>query len=206
MATLQSFYPWVSVDCPGVPAVMLDDAILRGAREFCKATHAIEYDGTIASVISQTDYEPTLDSNTEIVAVKQVKQGTTYLTADSLENLEALTSNGADPTKYAVVETLPLSIRFYPSPIAVKTYNARFAVMPTINSSSVDDKLFEWYRDAIIAYAKYWLMVQPGKDWSNADQAAFEWNRFTAQCSDARIRRSQWRSDLPNQVQMNPFA
>lgn len=207
MATLQSFYPWVSVDCPGVPSPLLDDAIRRGAREFCKETHAIEYESSLVTVGNTQDYNPTLQAGTELISVKQIRyDATTYLTARKREELERMSSSAGDPQFFSVLETRPLSLRLHPTPSGVKTYSARYAVMPTITATEVDDKLFHWYLEGVTSYAKYWLMIQPGKDWTNAEQAAFEWNRFMAKVSDAKVQRGQWMADLPNTVQMNPFA
>ena len=58
MATLQDFYPWVGLDCPGVPNPVIDDAIRKGVREFCKLTHAIEEQVVLTTVAGQRDYAP----------------------------------------------------------------------------------------------------------------------------------------------------
>ena len=78
--------------------------------------------------------------------------------------------------------------------------------MPTDDAEVVDTRLFSWYQDGVCAYAKYYLMSQPAKPWSNVEQAAFEFRRFNNRVSEARIRRAKWRTGAPNSVRMTPFA
>jgi hypothetical protein len=207
MATLQDFYPWVMLDCPNVPNPVMDDAIVKGAREFCKLTHALDSDVVITTVIAQSDYTLTLPTDTEIITVKKVQESPTVrLTPASLEYVESQSAASGKPTFYAVVETNPLSLRLYATPDNVYTYTAKFALMPIPTAAELDDKLLDWYSEGVTAYAKYWLMVQPNKPWSNPDTAAFAYRQFDARVADAKVRRAQWRSDLPTTVQMNPFA
>lgn len=205
MATLASFYPYVATECPGAPSPVLDLAIVTGCREFSKATHALLLDTTITTVIAQEDYLPTLTEE-EIVSVRHVKNGTSALTPKVREEYEAYSAASGTPTIFSVKEDDPLELSFYPTPSAAIVLSVRLVVMPTLDASTVSDKLYDWYREGVAAYAKYLLMSQVGKPWSNADQAAFNYRLFDARVADARVRRSQWRSDIPNAVQMSPFA
>jgi hypothetical protein len=185
----------------------MDDAIRKGAREFCKLTHAIEVDVSVPTVAAQSDYSLTLPTGTEILTVKHVRETpSVLLTPQQLEFIEAQPASSGDSSMYTVLETLPVSLRLYPTPASVRALSARFVVMPTQTAATVDDRLLDWYVEGVTAYAKYWLMVQPAKPWSNPDSAAFSYRQFDARVADARVRRSQWRSDLPTSVQMNPFA
>jgi len=207
MATLQDFYPWIRLDCPSVPDPAVDDAIRKGAREFCKLTHAIEGQAVLTSVVGQRDYVPTLPDDTEIAEVRYVRRAdNSSLTGFSLDFLDAQAPSSGNPNRYAVVETLPLSVRLYPTPDSEQTYQTQLVLIPTQDATEFDDKLLDWYQEGVTAYAKYYLMSQPGKPWSNAEQAAFEFRRFNTRVGDARIRRSQWRSGIPNSVTMHPFA
>ena len=212
-ATLSQFYPWVAVDCPDAPVPLLDDAIRRGAREFSKLTYALTQDVSLPMVVSTTDYALTLATGTELITIVSINRPTSA-TATAIEFLDAKSQAEIDkqvvatgaPNMYAVLETYPLSLRFYPTPTAVETFLVKTIVMPTITVTSVDDRLYGWYLEGVTAYAKYWLMIQPNKPWSNPDAAAFAYRQFDGRATDARIRQQRFRAELPVEVQMKPFS
>jgi len=220
MATLQDFYPWVRLDCPGVPDPAMDDAIRKGAREFCRLTGALEVDVPVATAVAQPDYTLVLPdyvapvdpldppvADVEIITVSFVRASPTeVLTSRTLDYIESQPAASGVSRDFAMVETDPLSIRLYPTPDAVRTLTARFTVMPTPSATDVDGKLLSWYQEGVTAYAKYYLMSQPAKPWTNVEQAAFEFRRFDNSVSDTRIRRSQGRAGIANSVVMTPFA
>lgn len=207
MATLQDFYPWVQLDCPGVPSPVMDDAILKGAREFCKLTHAIEYDLALTTVAAQGDYTLTLPADTEVLDIRYVKRGASdFLSPQTQDFIDAQGTNTGNPSMFTVLEELPLELRLFPTPVSVETLTVKLVLMPTTTATDVDDRLLVWYQEGVTNYAKYYLMIQPAKPWTNAESAAFSFRQFDARVADARVRRSQWRSGIPSSVQMNPFA
>lgn len=218
MATLSAFYPLISIDCPGVPNPIMDDAIRRGCREFCKLTNALVDDVTITTAATTADYAPTLTAtDTEfltVISLKRPASGSsttpTDLEAKTQEYIDAQPATAGPPTVFCVLETYPLSLRLFPTPSTIENLTAKFSVQPKQTAQAatavVNDRLADWYLEGIVAYAKYWLMSQPGKAWSNADDAPFEYRKFDAQVADARVRRSGFRTGLPVQVQMRPFA
>lgn len=207
MATLQDFYPWVQIDCPGVPAPLMDDAIRKGAREFCKLTYCLEATVPVVTVAAQADYALTLPTDTELVAVNHVKRNTSeFLAPQYSDYIDAQTASSGLPTMFAVIEELPLELRMFPVPDRVETLTTSLALMPTPDAATFDDKLLNWYQEGITSYAKYYLMSQPAKAWSNDDKAAFEFRRFDNRVGEARIRRAQWRAGIPSSVVMKPFA
>lgn len=212
-ATLSQFYPWVAVDCPEVPVPLMDDAIRRGAREFAKISYALVQDVSLPMVVSTTDYALTLTAGTELLSIVSVNRPTSststaivFLEAKSQADIDKQVVATGPPSLYAVLETYPLSLRFYPTPTAVETFLIKTVVMPTTTVTSVDDKLFGWYVEGVTAYAKFWLMIQPNKAWSNPDGAAFAYRQFDGRVADARIRQQRFRAELPVQVQMQPFS
>ena len=204
---LTVFYPWVQLECPGVPTPMLDDAIRRAAREFCKATHAITESVTITTAAATADYAPTLATGSELLVVTSIKRSATeFLTPTSLTALNALSASADTPTTYAVVETDPLTIRFYPTPIAIEALTAVLITLPTRSATVIDGRLASWYLEGVTAYAKFWLMNQTGQPWSNPAGAETAYRHFEVMTDDAIVRRSQQRTDTPSNVLMRPFA
>ena len=207
MATLQDFYPWVRLDCPGVPDPAMDDAIRKGAQEFCRLTGAIEADDVVVTQAAVSDYSPSLPSDSEVISVVYVRDShVSALTPISQEAMEALPAAVGTPRRFALVGELPVVLRLYPTPVEVESFAAKFTVAPTHRARVLDDRLLQWYQDGVTAYAKYYLMSQPAKPWTNVEQAAFEFRRFDNRVGDARIRRAQWRAGIPNSVVMTPFA
>ena len=207
MATMQDFHPWVQLDCPGVPDPVMNDAILKGAREFCKLTHAIEYDLVLTTVAAQGDYTLTLPADTEVLDVRYVKRGASdFLSPQTQDFIDAQGANSGAPSMFTVLEELPLELRVFPTPATVESLTVQLVLMPTTTAATVDDRLLAWYQEGVTTYAKYYLMTQPAKPWTNEATAAFQYRLFDARVADARVRRSQWRSGIPSSVQMNPFA
>lgn len=205
MAVLQDFSPWVLVDCPGVPAPVLDDAVRRGCREFSRKTHAVENTSTINTAVGQQDYALPM-TDLELLEVVRVLDATRPLDPATKESLETQADTGGSPQRYTPLETLPETLRLFPTPQDVRPITVRLAVMPSLTATTVDDRLYQWYLDGVIAYAKYWLMVQPNKPWSNASGGAFCYGQFIARADDARVRRSQARAGVPLSVQPRPIA
>lgn len=204
---LSVFYPWVQLDCPGAPTPLLDDAIRRAAREFCKATHAISESVTIPTVATTSDYTPTLSTGSELLVILSLKRSATeFLTPQALVDIEAMAVKSATPMDYAVVETDPMTVRLYPTPIAVENLTASVVILPTRSATVVDGRLASWYLEGVTSYAKYWLQKQPNQPWSNDAAAADSYRHFDVMVADAKVRRSQQRVNADTTVQMRPLA
>ena len=73
MAAISAFRPLVYIDCPGVPNPVMDDAIRRAAREFCKKTQALTIEVNITLAVADNSYAPTMATGTEILAVQTLR-------------------------------------------------------------------------------------------------------------------------------------
>jgi hypothetical protein len=186
---------------------MIDDAIRRGCREFCKAARAIIEDKTFATVISTVDYAPTLTTDTEVIAVTRLSRSATEkLTARSQEYIDSQAASSTKPIDFCVLETNPLTLRVHPTPNSVETLTVKLATMPTQTASVVDSKLFNWHVEGVSAYARSWLLAMPDKPWSNVSDAQFARRQFDTQASTLIIRKNQGYADLESRVEMRPFA
>jgi len=208
MATaLSAFYPWVAVNCPGVPTPVMDDAIRRGCREFCKQSRALVEDKPVVTIVSTADYAPTLTASTEVVAVMRFyRSATEDLSARLQSYIDGLAVSEGKAAEYCVLETNPLSLRLRPTPSSIETLTVKLAVMPTQTAATVDSRLFDWYVEGVTAYAKSWLMEMQDKPWSDAEGAKFARRQFDTQWSAANIRRIQGYADLEQHVEMRPLA
>lgn len=213
MAAISVFRPLVYIDCPGVPNPMMDDAIRRAAREFCKKTQALTVEVNITLAVADNSYAPTMATGTEILAVESLRRPTSgtritpeYLVARSVDHITAQTTSTGAPTVYAATDDSPLEIVLYPTPTAIETLTAKVVFMPTKTAATLDDRLANLHLEAVTEYAKYWLQSQPDKPWSNPDAAMASNRQFESFASAAIIRRNQNITNTPTHVQMRPFA
>jgi len=213
MAAISVFRPLVYIDCPGVPNPMMDDAIRRAAREFCKKTQALTVEVNITLAVADNSYAPTMATGTEILAVESLRRPTSqtrvtpeYLVARSVDHITAQTTATGTPTIYAVTDDSTVEIVLYPTPTAIETLTAKVVFMPTKAAATLDDRLANIYLEAVTEYAKYWLQSQPDKPWSNPDAAMASNRQFESFASAAIIRRNQTRTNTSTHVQMRPFA
>jgi hypothetical protein len=204
---LSAFYPLVALACPMVPNPIMDDAIRRACREFCRQTRVLTEDVSLATIVSTSDYAPTLAAQTEIITVKLVRRSASdILDPTTVVDIANQTASSNLPRAYAMLRTYPLSLRFFPTPSTIETLTCTFVVMPTITATAVDDKLADWYLEGVTAYAKYWLLAQVGMPWANPSAAEFAYNQFEVKASEAVISEDSELVDLPVVVQMRPFA
>ena len=207
MAALSAFYPWVLTECPGAPTPVVDDALLSAVRVFLNVTEAISLNIAQATIIGTTDYVPAVTAGTEMFkAVSLKRSATEFLTVKSQEFIDAQSSSSAAPNMYCVVDTAPMTIRLSPTPVSVETLTLVVALRPTVTATTLDDILFSRWRDAVVAYACYYLMSQENKPWSNQSRAAFLYNKYDGLVSYALTALSQGFAGLPSVVEMRPFA
>jgi hypothetical protein len=190
-----------------VPNPIMDDAIRRAAREFCKQSRLITEEVSLTTVATVRDYTPSLAAGTELLTLSRVRRSATdVLIPTTVDDIASMTVSSELSRFYAVVETFPRTVRLYPTPSSVESLTCTFVVMPTITAVVVDDKLADWFLDGVVAYAKYWLLTQVGTPWANPDAAEFAYNQFETKVSEAVINKGAAMVDLPVRVQIRPFA
>ena len=210
---LSAFYPLISLACPSAPNPLIDDAVRRSAREFCRRTLAVTEDITVAMVSSTKDYSPTLTASTEIIEALRVKRPASatlttpeFLAPQRQEYVDALTTGTGKPSMFCTLETFPRSLRMYPTPTAAENLTATFALMPTTTAVVFDDRLGSWYFDGVVAYAKYYLQSVAGQSWYDPEAAVLSYRQFEARVGETKVRRSQGIVEMDTSVQMRPFA
>ena len=218
MAAFSAFYPLVSLECAGAPRPIIDDAVRRGAREFCKESHALSLEVTIPTVAATSDYNPIaltaalVTLEVELLAVNFVRRNSSdFLDPQSVEYVNSQTANSGYPNMFAVVGTKVLdntrkTVRLYPTPSSVESLYYDIVVMPLQAAATVPDILSDKYLEGVAAYAKYWLMIQVGKPWSNPEKATACYRQFDAKVADAKVRKAQGHANIVRHIHMTPFA
>lgn len=204
---LSAFHPWVFNECPGVPAPLANDAIITAARVFLTATEAITLSISQATVAATPDYVPTVTTDTEMFkAVSLKRSATEWLTPKSQEFIDAQSSPNGTANMYCVLDTDPMSIRLSPTPDEVETLTLVVALRPATTATVLDSVLSTRYRDAVVAYACYYLMSQNNKPWTDQERAKFLYNKYDGLVADTITALSQSFAGLPSRVEMRPFA
>jgi hypothetical protein len=218
MAAFSDFYPLVSFECAGAPHPLIDDAVRRGARAFCEQSHALTLEVTIPTVAATQDYDPialtaslvTLEA--ELLDVNFIRRNSAdFLTAQSIEYVTSQTAASDFPTMYAILGTNVITnvrkkVRLYPTPSSVESLYFDIVIMPLQTATTLPDILADKYLEGVAAYAKYWLMSQSNKPWSNPNKAEFSYRQFDAKVADARVRKAQGHANIVRHVRMVPFA
>ena len=208
----------MSLECAGAPLPLLDDAVRRAAREFCKSSHALSIETSIDTAATTSDYDPVALSaqlvtlEVELVVVNFVRRNASdFLAHQSIEYVNSQTADADYPRMFAVTGTNVIDntrkvVRLYPTPVAVENLAVDVSVMPLQAATTIPDILSDEYFEGVLAYAKYWLMSQVGKPWSNPEKAAFSYRQFDAKVADARVRKAQGYTNIVRHVRMVPFA
>ena len=211
--TASAFYPLVSLSIPDLPAPVLDHAIGRACREFVRKSHCLFYDISVPVVATVADAIPTLDTGTEILAVKSCRRiftGTgaaaAYLTPVSLDDIDGSANRSQAPYAFTLTTDLPAKIRLYPTPSGSETLIAKCVISPTQTAVVFDSRLADFYLEGVVAFAKHYLFSMPNTPWHNPQEAQFAYNQMRSIVMDVQARLTQSRIDKEAFIKLTPFA
>ncbi len=170
------FLPEVLPEVAGCPDITVERAVRDAVIEFCDKAlvYTIDQDPVVVSVgLSEIDLE--IPTGTRLVQVLRAQIGRVRLdrvTRDDLYNSgrDWKTERGRP---LAITYETDRSIRLVPIPderLSDSLY-VRFAVTPTMASTSVPDAIGERYFREIAFGAKSLLFIMPGQPWSNPQLA-----------------------------------
>lgn len=199
--------PEVATDVPGCPQITIERALRDSCIEF--------FDQSLAYTIDQ-DPEPlvpglsvvelAIPANTRLVQLLRAQAGRfslERLTRDTLMSIDREWQAETGMPK-AVTFDSETSIRLLPAVDRVydeKLY-LRFAVTPTLGSTSIPDRLAERHYRALCMGAKSLLWLMPGRTWSNPQQGVVYRQTFESAIRDARLAESQDRVSAQKQVRL----
>lgn len=210
MKNYDVFYPEVLPEVPGCPAPLALQAIRNTVIEFCEKSliHQVTQD-PLTLVPNITDYG--LDSPSSQQRVQKIMRvwfkGSEIgpVAPDDVMTPELYAANipGYTPVKgptqgYTQKEVGTVSFLPIPDQRYVNAITMRVALVPTRNSTTLEDFLFEQWGEFIACGAKARLMLNPGKPYTNSEAAVVNQGRYMTALNDARQRaiRGNVRSDL----------
>jgi hypothetical protein len=208
MALWSSWIPYVAVHAPGVPNLLIDQAVRRAAAEFCTVSKAYQADlDPILTVIGEPLYDVPVPAGTKLVLPARVtcESADMYPTRGDLLPAGWRASSNGTPHQY-VIDALP-QILVYPTPNTTnqKIY-VRAVLRPSEDATEIDDAVAERYREGIAHGALQHLHMVPGKPWSDPNAAAYHRQMFHSHITAARIEADQGFGGMAQRVRMRPFA
>jgi hypothetical protein len=173
------------------------DAIMRtGVREaciaFCERTQLLVGSTTVTTVANQPGYQMTGDVM-RILAVKRSEQTLVASTRIIFED-EGLDTITGEPSDYYLDGNRKLVLG--PIPEAVETLTVRFSARPLPDAATVDDALFDDWRNGIAAGARVWVR-QHHQAWFNPAEEAIDDEMFESAIAKANIRRAKGGTNRP---------
>lgn len=182
MTAITDYRNFISVELPGCPNPLIDDAVRRTVREFLTRSEAwlytsptlIDFDGTIldlTALVEGTDI-PTGSEALRIKRLQRVSDGCEVEFKTDYQLREYIQANwqdktGTRPTYYTHDE--PLTVTLYPTPdtAVVGEIRAKFAL--TLNKSATDfpDWIDARWQEPLMFGAMAKLLKIPGKDWTD---------------------------------------
>lgn len=193
MAEWSSWLPDIRRLLPECPDLLIEHAVKRAAQAFCTETGAwrvlLDPVAVAALATSVTLVKP---ARTDIVCALNVwidGQDLDKTTADELfkDDPQWIAKTGS-PTDW--MEEEPGVLRLYPIPESATTTGlvARVSLMPGEDATGVGDVIASRYRTHITDGALSILMMDPGRAWTNLEQAAFRTTLFDAATAEIRTK------------------
>lgn len=216
MAELSDFYPYVLIDVPGCPEVVVDTALRSALIEFCEKSLVVQRDLDPVTVVAGTsDYDlepPTFQLVSKILKLWYKSTELSPMAPDNIKNAEVYNrlftdadTGRSDPRFFLQKDTTTFSIYPVPKNTVANAITIRAALKPSRSASTVEDVLFQDYAETIAQGAKYRLLSMPGKPWMNGPASAAALSMFTAGVNVARQRASRGGTRADLRVQIRSF-
>lgn len=208
--TPEDFLPDVMIDVPGCPEPVAVNALRHALEEFCRKslwwTADISPIDVIAGVHTYDLVSPVIDTVVAgILRISHDGHKLDPMSEDWLDNewprvitlYPSLTTTRATPWDQVTsdiaqvfLQPTPRTVRLIGIPTTDLTggITAKVGIAPTATSTEVDDTLAD-YREAIANGAKYRLLMQPNKEWTDRDGAPAYKTLFDASVSEAKSLR-----------------
>jgi len=201
MTNISSFRGGVLSEVIGCPPLIVDQAVVDAIIQLCRDASlfvkSFEHDVDASADVDTTDNDSiTIDLSTYVsdtlrpITVKELKiDGAKWETTEKeLENDVAdISLYGITSTKFFNFPTIG-TIKIYPMDTTddVAVY-LDMVWVPLRTMTSIDDFIFDNHREAVEARAKWNLMNQPEKKWTNIDLAMLKLSEYSRKMEEAKI-------------------
>lgn len=189
MKPIDSFFSRILPLVPNCPEPLAEQAVLDSAIEFCERSNALRYTvDQFPTVIGQSTYDIDVPTNHTFVRVVYLTVDGMDLTSHVTEKLPTKDVSNSMPYRYYTTQNeSELQLNLYPAPDAVYQVNMNIVLKPSYSARYVEDDLFNYWNDAIVAGALYRLKVVPGQPFSDPAGALYYDRRSKILCHQARL-------------------
>ena len=190
MATpLDRFYPLIAGKIRNCPDVMLGEALIASADEFCRRTRAFIEEDQV-EVVAGERFVDLYAPEGEVLVVEQLRRDDWLLEQLSRFDFEyeRYDVHSGSPRAYYVEGDRRLVLG--PIPDADETLTARFTLRPATNASSLNDRLYTDWREGIAAGARAYLRRHHAP-WADPQEEAIDRDFFDLTISRANLDRAQ---------------
>lgn len=210
---IEDYYDDIRLEVPAAPNPIIQSRIRLAAIEACKRTlvsHETLDSVDIEAAVSEYKLEPP-SSCFRIWRVMWVKTPNIVLFPSSRTNLESMgldweRGTGEAPTDF--ISIAADTIQLYPIPTLdiSEAFVPHVAFIPDPKTTHLDDRLYYYYKEAIVAGALSKLLRMSGTKWYDPKAAIIRESEFQIELSKmlANAKKDEGVADL--QVTMRPFA
>lgn len=201
MAALSAFTPYVAPEVAGCPEPLIEDAVRRAAIEFCERSRALREAVAVNTVATQ-DYVTLAPTGGDVAHLYKLMYGDEELDKTTRADYDEDGDSG-QPQEYYIEP--PNTLRLYPVPDAIYALVAHVAVKPDRDATTLDDVLYNNWRDEIAAGARAKLMLMSGQPWFKPNDAELANAVFQAAIDRAAHRRATGNVGAPIRTRLHTF-
>ncbi|MHC4417203.1 MAG: hypothetical protein ACYSU6_01310 [Planctomycetota bacterium] len=217
MATnITEFSYRVAPEVQGCPLALINLKVVDAIIQFCKDTYVLKY--AFEYAILSTDVD-TSDNDAVTLDLSTIS-GAPYTNKRPHDIIEFRIDTAPFKVQHAEMSTditnldniryssqrffnFPSSttIKIFPLEAQDQTLYLEIAFKPVKGITTIDDFMFEDHNEPIEALAKYDLLDQKNKPWSNHKQALEEWDKYAEKMGRAKIDVVQGRTQKSTMIQ-----
>ena len=192
MATdISDWHKYILPYTPGAPKLLMTRTLRETLRDFCRQTEAWQETLTAIDVVASTQSYALTSSNGDIAGVVWASYNDDAMDPTSEDQLDHESPEWRDgdegtPDKYFVRNTR--YIYLYPTPSSALTggLDVIVALMPTDTATSVEDFLFDDFRDTIKHGALERLFDMRGQEWYDPIESERHGSKYRTGVSNGR--------------------
>lgn len=192
MKLWSDFYDYVSPDVPGCPQNAQAIALRFAAIAFCEQSLSWSYDHPDVAVVVATPEYPFVppDSESVVHAITYAEfNGAEIGYEYSKDNIYIYDwRNKTGTPDYVIMRSNLPNLKLIPVPDVAGTLKMSVALKPSLDSTGIDDSIFNEYRDAIVHGALARLMLSPKKPYTDGQLAQYHKQQFQIMTGQAGTR------------------
>jgi len=189
MANFKDLTPYIANSFPMASDLLIIQQLARAGRTMCSEANCWKYEYTFNTIASQQAYTYTVPTDSERIRIDNV-----WYDEDQLEPItwDELLTPRYDPEKEGrpthFSERIPGELTLWPTPSQVNEVKVRLSLMPTLTATTFDDSLQAQHGQTLSNGAMAYLMLMPGKVWSDAQGGLLYNDMFTQGINRARTK------------------